>query len=214
MDETSSGLRGLAEPGRMAIAAEVVLDSGDWSGFEPVDQLVESAVAALNQELGFDARVGQRIAVVSLADDAEVRRLNDQFREQDKPTNVLSFPADVPPGLPADAALALALGDVVLAVETIDREAAEMAIPPRHHLAHLVVHGILHLLGHDHETDAEADRMEALETAILAQLGIADPYDDREYALCDPAAVADAACGAETERQPVEARQSLPPESR
>ena len=105
-----------------------------------------------------------------------MRRLNAAYRAKDTPTNVLSFPYQAPPGSEEDVEGARYLGDVVLAEETVAREAAERAIPPADHLQHLVVHGLLHLLGHDHAEDAEALRMEAIETAVLAGLGIADPH--------------------------------------
>ncbi len=114
--------------------------------------------------------------------DAEIHALNREWRQRDKPTNVLSFPM-----LARDELLALAtegppelLGDIALAHETCAREAADKGIPLEHHAVHLIVHGLLHLAGHDHEisvTDAEA--MEALETKALAICGIADPYGDR-----------------------------------
>jgi probable rRNA maturation factor len=100
-----------------------------------------------------------------LADDALQRRLNREYRGRDKPTNVLSF--DGAPG---------ALGDVVLALETVVAEARAQGKPLADHVAHLVVHGVLHLMGYDHETKRAARRMERLEVAILAGLGIADPY--------------------------------------
>ena len=103
-----------------------------------------------------------------------MRRLNLAYRGKDAPTNVLSFPFQRPPGTAGDADAYL--GDVVLAAETVRREAAERGIEPTHHLQHLVVHGLLHLLGYDHETDAAAEDMEGLETEILATIGIADPY--------------------------------------
>ena len=118
---------------------------------------------------------------VLLADDATVRRLNAAHRGQDRATNVLSFPtfeqileeaADhLPPG-------PVPLGDVVLALETVRAEAAAERKPLLDHVSHLLVHGCLHLLGYDHQTGADAARMEGLERAILAQLGIADPYAD------------------------------------
>ncbi len=114
-----------------------------------------------------------------LADDDRVRQLNRDFRGQDKPTNVLSFPAedrdslDTPDEPGTGARL---LGDVVLAFETLQREAAAQSKPLSDHLSHLSVHGVLHLLGYDHAVAAEADRMERLEAVILAGLGIADPY--------------------------------------
>jgi probable rRNA maturation factor len=111
---------------------------------------------------------------VLLAEDRTVRDLNRRYRGFDKPTNVLSFPATDEVPRPAQAPLML--GDVVLALETVRREAAAQGKPAADHLAHLVVHGTLHLLGYDHERAAEARRMEALETRLLAGLGIADPY--------------------------------------
>jgi len=116
---------------------------------------------------------------VTLADDRELRRLNRQWRGQDKPTNVLSFPSgalDSTAALPPD--MPVPLGDVVLGLETCAREAAAAGLPLAHHLEHLVVHGVLHLLGYDHETDGEAEAMERLESAVLAARGIADPYAD------------------------------------
>ncbi len=110
---------------------------------------------------------------VVLTDDAEQRELNRQWRGQDKSTNVLSFP-QLEPFSPVMGLV----GDITLARETVEREASEMGIPFDAHYTHLVVHGFLHLLGHDHVEDDEAERMESLETRILAALGIADPYAD------------------------------------
>ena len=109
-----------------------------------------------------------------LTGDAEVQALNARWRGQDKPTNVLSFPA-APAGRLAEAP---ALGDIALAFETLAREAEAAGVPLADHYRHLVTHGFLHLIGYDHETDEEAERMEALETRILARLGVADPYAD------------------------------------
>ena len=119
---------------------------------------------------------------VVLADDSLVQSLNRDFRGQDRPTNVLSFadldgPGEMVPDAPRF------LGEVVLARQTVMDEAREQRKRPRDHLAHLVVHGVLHLLGHDHQSGPEAEAMEALERRILADLGVADPYaypvDDR-----------------------------------
>jgi len=110
---------------------------------------------------------------VALADDRRVRTLNARDRAKDKPTNVLSYPSGEPPKAGGF------LGDIVLARQTVWREAKAQGKTPADHVAHLVVHGTLHLLGHDHETsDADAERMEALERRILARLGIDDPYRD------------------------------------
>jgi probable rRNA maturation factor len=119
---------------------------------------------------------------ITLADAAEQQRLNADYRGQNKPTNVLAFPAwdaktPVPSGAP------LLLGDVVLAFETVAREAADQEKPLGHHLGHLVVHGVLHLLGFDHLTAIEAVTMESLETSILAKLGVPDPYREVDRRL-------------------------------
>lgn len=109
---------------------------------------------------------------IQLTDDAEIRTLNRDYRGKDKPTNVLSFPA----GDEGAAGRVRLLGDIVLAQETIEREATAQAKTLADHLSHLTIHGVLHLLGHDHETETQATAMEALETEILRGLGIADPY--------------------------------------
>jgi probable rRNA maturation factor len=130
----------------------------------------EAAMAALDAAAPRGAR-GE--VAVRLSVDKDVRRLNREFRGKDKPTNVLSFPAGDearPRGAP------LLLGDIVIAYGTVAREAAEQGKPVRDHLLHLVVHGVLHLLGYDHVRPAAARRMETLETRILASLGISDPY--------------------------------------
>lgn len=117
---------------------------------------------------------------VVLGDDGFVQVLNKTYRGKDKPTNVLSFPTGAIPaavgGEPLGDIGPHLLGDVVLALETIEREAAEQSKSFSHHLTHLVVHGVLHLLGQDHEDDAEAEEMEAMERDILEDLDIADPY--------------------------------------
>lgn len=109
-----------------------------------------------------------QVAVV-LMDDATIAEINHQFRSKNKPTNVLSFPSDE----------AGELGDILLAYETIAREAAEQGKSLKAHITHLLVHGTLHLLGYDHETDEDANIMESLEIAICSQLGIDNPYETR-----------------------------------
>lgn len=103
---------------------------------------------------------------IVLVDDAFIQNLNKKYRNKDKPTNVLSFPQDDD----------FSLGDIVLALETIERESKEQNKLFEHHLSHLVVHGTLHLLGYDHETDEEAEEMETLEVKILSELAIENPY--------------------------------------
>lgn len=103
----------------------------------------------------------------------ESQSLNHQFRGKDKPTNVLSFPFESPPGMEMPL-----LGDLVVCAPIISREASEQNKKVAHHYAHMIVHGILHLLGYDHIDDAQAEEMEALEIRILAELAIDDPYQD------------------------------------
>jgi probable rRNA maturation factor len=114
---------------------------------------------------------------ITLTDDAEQRRLNRRFRGRDLPTNVLAFPA-WEAGTRAPRGAPFLLGDIVLAFETVAREAAQQGKPFADHLRHLIVHGVLHLLGCDHQTADEASVMEPLETSILAKLGVPDPYHD------------------------------------
>ena len=136
-----------------------------------------AARAALARGLS-DRGIAAPIAVeigVRLADDAEQRNLNRDWRGVDRPTNVLAFPA-WEPGAPIPSGAPLLLGDVVLAFETVAREARQQDKPLGDHLCHLVVHGVLHLCGYDHAGDEEAVAMEALEAAILAGLGVPDPY--------------------------------------
>jgi probable rRNA maturation factor len=134
------------------------------------DQLCRRAVAAV---LAREAEVPVEVSVL-LADDAMVAGLNRDYRGQDRPTNVLSFPAGEPdwPGCPEPALL----GDVVVAFETTRREAETEGRGLLDHLTHLLVHGTLHLLGYDHESDDEAETMEAREVELLAVLGVANPY--------------------------------------
>ena len=139
------------------------------------DGLETVAETAIHEAL---AQSGARVAGIAevsvvLTDDAEQRELNRQWRGIDTSTNVLSFPQ-----LEPFAPVMGLVGDIILARETVAREAAEMGIPFAAHFTHLVVHGFLHLLGYDHVEDSEAERMERLETQILATLGIADPYAD------------------------------------
>lgn len=152
---------------RPRLATEVVEDSGDWAWVEDVDTLAEAAAAEVATEPCLKIERGA-VSIV-LSSDASVAVLNERYRNKPKPTNVLSFPPG--PGSPEGY-----FGDIVLATETILREAEELDVPPEHHLQHLIVHGLLHLFGLDHVTVAGAERMEKLEVKILARLGIANPY--------------------------------------
>jgi probable rRNA maturation factor len=141
---------------------DVEIEDAAWTAALPDAEALARAAA--------EAALGEspRSVTVLLTDDSAVRELNVRFRQQDKPTNVLSFPA--PPN-PEDH-----LGDVALAYGVCAREAAEQGKPIAHHLQHLVAQGVLHLLGYDHEDDAQAETMESLERVVLAGLGIPDPY--------------------------------------
>lgn len=112
---------------------------------------------------------------IRIVDAAESRALNRRFRGKDKPTNVLSFPAELPPELELPL-----LGDLVICRDVVEAEAAEQGKPAEAHWAHMVVHGTLHLLGYDHESASEAEAMEAMEAEILGELGWPDPYQERE----------------------------------
>jgi probable rRNA maturation factor len=152
---------------------EVVRDSGDWSWLADADAAAMDAAAALDRHPALTFEPAS--ACVALSSAEGVHRLNRDYRHKDKATNVLSFPAlrqrgETRGGGPE------ALGDVVLAAEVVRAEAEEAGIAPRHHFQHLVVHGLLHLIGYDHEQDDEAAVMEGLEIEILRTLGIADPY--------------------------------------
>ena len=121
-------------------------------------------------DLGGDAEL-----VIRVVDEAESRALNHEYRGKDKPTNVLSFPFEAPPGVPAQE-IGNYLGDLVICAPVVAREAGEQGKPLAAHWAHMVVHGILHLRGYDHQDEAQAREMEDREREILDGLGIADPY--------------------------------------
>jgi probable rRNA maturation factor len=153
------------------IDIDILIEGGDWPAEPSLRALVSQALAAALDELGAAGRTSE--VSVLFTDDARIRELNRDWRGKDGATNVLSFPAfDVAPG----DALPPMLGDIVIANETVAREAALEGKPFDHHLTHLVVHGFLHLLGHDHVDEHEAEAMEALERRILSRLAIPDPY--------------------------------------
>jgi len=115
--------------------------------------------------------------VIRIVDEPEARRLNRDFRDKDYATNVLSFPAELPDGLPAEIRQSQ-LGDLLICAPVVASEAREQSRPEVDHWAHLTIHGVLHLLGYDHEDAEDAEVMESLETEILAKLGVSDPYLD------------------------------------
>lgn len=154
--------------------AGVVLMHDAW---RDLPGAIPAVHAAVNAAIAFAPALAESEIAIALSSDEEVRALNAQFRGQDKPTNVLSFPAA--PAFPtpiADAQGADASGDIIIAYETVMREAAGEGKDALHHLSHLTVHGLLHLAGYDHDAEADAERMEALERRILHTLDIPDPY--------------------------------------
>jgi probable rRNA maturation factor len=157
-----------ARRARPAPVIDVLIDSPRWRAEPDAEAVLRRAIGEAAAVADAPARSAE-LAVV-LCDDKAMRDLNRRWRGRDAPTNVLSFPA-------ADSgAGATMLGDIAIAFETTAREAAADGKRFTDHLAHLAIHGFLHLLGYDHQTDDEADAMERLERMILARLGIADPY--------------------------------------
>ncbi|HCO55452.1 MAG TPA: rRNA maturation RNase YbeY [Pelagibacterium sp.] len=151
------------------LSVEINLEAGDWpQTFQP---LAETVLGAALENSGFATDGPCEISVL-LTDNRSQQALNREWRGKDKPTNVLSFPA-----LEDDDPIEGLLGDISLAYETLVAEADDLEKPFEHHFAHLLVHGMLHVLGYDHETEDEALAMEARETDIMGLLGYPDPYD-------------------------------------
>lgn len=169
-----------------SLVVDVSVECGGWSEGIPgaVDACADGLAAALEFIPGDLPGIEVSVALV---DDHAIRDLNKRFRGIDKPTNVLSFPAlgaeelealgrgARPPGVPPG--VAVTVGDLALALETLQREAAAQGKEPLAHFQHLLVHGFLHLFGYDHMDDMQAEVMERLEARILGQLGLPDPYD-------------------------------------
>jgi probable rRNA maturation factor len=152
---------------------DVAVEDDRWSSLGEVEALVRRCITEAAPLSGTPVSEAAELSVL-LSNDAAIQVLNRQWRGMDKPTNVLSFPAAPAPHGPR------LLGDIAVAFETTRREAEAEGKTLEAHLAHLLVHGFLHLLHHDHDTDAAATAMEAVETRILARLGIADPYAGSE----------------------------------
>jgi probable rRNA maturation factor len=173
------------EPEPSGPAVDILIGSDAWRGLPEAEDVARQAIAAAAAS---DAAIDLRETEVSVlfCDDGTIAALNGRWRGQEKPTNVLSFPAQPPPPGPPPQGREGAvqekapLGDIAIAYETLVREAGEGGKTASAHLAHLVVHGFLHLAGYDHETDDEAEEMERLEREILARIGVADPYAARD----------------------------------
>lgn len=157
---------------QFAIEIDVTVEADGWPMDAELETLARRAVESAFAEAGGPS--GQSELSLVFSDDAAVQALNAEWRGKDKPTNVLSFPAFA--FKQEAAALPPMLGDIVLALETVMREAELEEKPLDHHISHLVIHGFLHLLGYDHENDEEAEKMEAVERRALARLAIPDPY--------------------------------------
>jgi probable rRNA maturation factor len=153
---------------------DLSVEAGDWGDEDRLKSLAGRAVAAAFSVADLKVLDNSEVSLL-FTDDAAIRRLNAQWRDKDRPTNVLSFPGSDPQG---DVYGPL-LGDIVIARETVLREADDMGIEVADHISHLIVHGLLHLFDYDHQENDEADLMESLEKAILASIDIADPYADR-----------------------------------
>jgi probable rRNA maturation factor len=153
----------------MGMTLTILTHDDRWKGLAPT--VKRAADAALAKK-----RLKKVAVTFVLSNDAEVKNLNRDYRGKNKPTNVLSFP-DGSEEMGADGKPVVNLGDVVLAYETIAREAAEQGKTLKAHLTHLTIHGVLHLLGYNHEAEDEANTMESLEITILSTLGIANPYE-------------------------------------
>ncbi len=159
-------------PQRSHIEVAIACRSGGWYAFPGAEAIIAEAASAAAAAITRPEDGPIELSVALVCDD-EIKALNTRFRNQEKATNVLSFPNGMMLSRSEDK---IFLGDVVIALETVLAEARAEGKDPRHHLAHLTVHGVLHLFGYEHDDEEEAERMEALERTILASLGIADPY--------------------------------------
>ncbi len=158
----------------MTLAGKVTVDVQVASSVEHIPDLAEIG-SWIEDTVAEAAGAGPCEVSVRIVDEEEGRELNKRFRDKDYATNVLSFPTDDSMEL-LPAELQGALGDIVICGPVVEREAGEQGKDIAHHWAHLLIHGTLHLLGHDHEIEAEARDMEAVETRILARRGVTDPY--------------------------------------
>lgn len=155
------------------ICPDIEQESALWDEFPDAEPLAERALQIAGQKLGDQFRDGVELSIL-LSDDEHIRSVNREWRGIDKPTNVLSFPSVAREKIASTPFL----GDIIIAFETVKREAEAEHKAFADHFTHLVLHGFLHLLGYDHENDKDAEIMESLETELLAELNIPDPYDD------------------------------------
>jgi probable rRNA maturation factor len=158
----------------MTLCIETSVECAGWSALEGLDALVAESLQSALEESGDELVEGVEVSLL-FCDDARIQELNRNFRGQDKPTNVLSFPS------PDSHETAHFIGDIAVAYETVAREAQEQGKTLKQHCRHMIVHGFLHLLGYDHEEEAEAEAMEAMEIHILRRLGVDNPYRDDEH---------------------------------
>ncbi len=160
-------------------AIDVLVEAPVWQNLPDAENIIRRAIAVAADQEATNGHPNGEISVL-LCDDATIADLNSRWRGEERPTNVLSFPAAVAAASPGSEAGLAPLGDIAIAYETVAREAERDGKPLADHLAHLAVHGFLHLLGYDHHMEAEAERMERLERDILARVGISDPYASRD----------------------------------
>jgi probable rRNA maturation factor len=156
----------------VSVTIDISVAAAPWKKLVDAESIVRRAVETVLD----DAGVSEGEVGIVLCQDTRMQELNRTWRGKDKPTNVLSFPASAPGG-----GASRHFGDIVLAYETLTREAEIEGKSPEAHLGHLAVHGMLHLLGFDHENDSDANKMENRERKILARLGIPDPYASGEH---------------------------------
>lgn len=167
------------------IDIQISLEDSRWEGVldEPMQSILEKYIGAALNHSTIVSNIPSHVELsVVLTNDEEIHALNREYRDQDKPTNVLSFPQEDNLFALKDLDACVLLGDIVLSIETIQREVAQQQKLMHHHLAHLIIHSTLHLIGYDHETDSDAEIMEALEVDILHQHAIPNPYEtDNSY---------------------------------
>ncbi len=168
----------------MSVTTDIIVTAPAWEAQDGLEELTDSTIRRCVETAGVRLASGCELSV-NFTDDAAIRELNARWRGFDKPTNVLSFES------PGTLVQKPALGDIVIAYETVAREAREQDKSFEHHLTHLLIHGFLHLIGYDHQIPREADEMEGLERRIAAALGLPDPYEGTQP-VEEPSAIGNA----------------------